>query len=61
MTTVTFEVSITKRDEVSPFWTKNVDTRTEAERVASLNRRLIDRHKWEHTVTIRPIAKEDLP
>lgn len=52
---MTFEVSITKRDDLQPFWSKAVPTRADAERVAAKNQRLIDRHRWEHTITIKEI------
>ena len=55
----TFEISITKQGEAFPFWTKRVATHEEAAHIASLNQRLIDRYKWDHTVSIRPTNGEE--
>lgn len=51
-----FEVSITKRGGEGPFWSKVVPTRADADRVAAKNQRLIDRNKWEHTITIKEVS-----
>jgi hypothetical protein len=51
----TFEVSITHHGDARPFWSKIVSTRADADRIAAKNQRLIDRRKWEHTVTIKEV------
>ncbi len=52
---MTFKVSITRRGESMPFWSKVVPTREDADRVARKNQRLIDRQQWEHTIAIEEV------
>jgi hypothetical protein len=52
---VTYKVTITKTGETTPFWTKSVPTRADADRVAHKNQRLIDREGWKHTIGIEEV------
>ena len=53
---MTYKVSITKRGEDQPFWTKIVSTRKDADRIARKNQRLIDRERFNHTITIEEVS-----
>jgi len=53
---VTFKVAIVKRGEDQPFWSKLVQTRADAERVAVKNQRLITRHGWEHMIMVEEVS-----
>ncbi len=50
-----YKVAITKTGEDSPFWSKFLPTRADADRVARKNQRLIDREGWKHTIAIEEV------
>lgn len=50
-----YAVSITRGNELRPFWTKVVPTEADAERVRRKNQRLIDRHGWDHSVAVTEV------